>query len=275
VWLDERRAFPPLSELVAGAPVRLLALLAVGCAVAAALVMLDVLPRGTLRIVAVAGGHGALLVTALRWATLKEGPEPLPDSQLVVVVMLLAIGAAAALLGPWGALAQLAVPIWIARHARAGRLRRLGLMGDGRVVPLGVGLAIGLALGGHLLLSAAQTFGHRLRADGVTAYLEALAYDVGANVPSSELFFRGALFNRAQRLTAFAPAATLTTMASLLRYVVDPLLPKTPEVVLGMLFYVTLLGVANAWLRWWSGSLLPCLLSALAFFAVYRLLAMA
>ena len=267
--------FPPFSTLLSGAPRRLLVLLALAFTVGATLVAAGLLPQAALRVAAVAGGHGALLVTALRWGTLKNPSGPLSDGQLTVVVALLAIGAAATLLGPWGSLAQLTVPLWIAWHARAGHLAGLGLGGPERTVALGVGLAVGLALGGHLLLSAAQTFGHRVRGDGLTAYLGALAYDVGANVPSGELFFRGALFNRVQRLSAFAPAAAVATAASLLRYVADPLLPRAPEVLLGMLFYVTLLGVTNAWLLWWSGSLLPCLVSALAFFAVYRLLAMA
>src|SRR5262249_37035380 len=54
---------------------------------------------------------------------------------------------------------------------------------------------------------------------------------------------------------------------------VDPLLPRAPEVILGTLVYVTLLGVINAWLLWWSGSLLPGLIAALVFFAAYRMVA--
>jgi hypothetical protein len=38
---------------------------------------------------------------------------------------------------------------------------------------------------------------------------------------------------------------------------------------------MTVLSAANAWLLWWSGSLVPGLLAALVFFAAYRLLAMA
>ena len=41
--------------------------------------------------------------------------------------------------------------------------------------------------------------------------LAALAYDVGANVLAAECFFRGALFNRAQRRWSFAAAAALAS----------------------------------------------------------------
>jgi hypothetical protein len=240
-----------------------------------ALVVLGVLPRAALAVAGVATGHGALLATALGWADFagRAGPRTVTDSLLIVG--LLALAAAAAQMAPWGAAAYLVVPLWLARRARRDGLARLGLPGPIRIRPLVLGLALGSALGAHLLLSSTRTLGYRVRTDDLGGYLAALAYDVGANVPSSELFFRGALFNAAQRLSGFPPAAALATGASLVRYVIDPLLPKAPEVLLGTLFYVTLLGVANAWLLWWSGSLLPGLLSALVFFAVYRLLAMA
>ena len=102
--------------------------------------------------------------------------------------------------------------------------------------------------------------------------LAAIAYDVGANVLAAECFFRGALFNRAQRRWSFAGAATIATAAYVLRYVVDPLLPKQVELVVGAVFYLALLGAINCWLLWWSESLVPGLVSALVFFAVYRTL---
>ena len=241
----------------------------------AGLVVLGVLPEAAVAVAGVATGHGALLATALGWTEFdrRAGLRPVTDS--LTVIGLLALAATAARTMPWGAAAYLAVPLWLAWQARLGRLAPLGLTGPIRVRPLMLGLALGGALGAHLLLSSTRTLGYHVRTDDISGYLAALAYDVGANVPSSELFFRGALFNAAQRLGAFPLAAALATGANLARYVIDPLLPKTPEVLLGTLFYVTLLGVANAWLLWWSGSLLPGLLSALVFFAVYRLLAMA
>ena len=57
--------------------------------------------------VGVAAGHGALLATALAWAGCVPGSG-------VVAIVLLAAAAAAATLGPAGALAYLAVPLWVA-----------------------------------------------------------------------------------------------------------------------------------------------------------------
>src|SRR5436309_726621 len=97
-------------------------------------------------------------------------------------------------------------------------------------------------------------------------------HDAGANVLAAECFFRGALFNRAQRRWSFTVAATLATTSYLVRYLVDPLLPKSIELVVGAVFYLALLGAINCWLLWWSESLVPGLLSALIFFAAYRTL---
>jgi hypothetical protein len=270
VWLDEWRALPPLAVLLDGAPLRLLALLSTAFGLGAGLVVLGVLPGSGLGVLGIVVGHGALLATALCLATDDPRTKPRVGA---VAVGLIALGALGAALTPWGWVAHLLIPGWLFWRGRQGGLARLGLQPPIKIKPALFGLAVGAALGGHLLLSAAGTLGYRLRGDGLVAYLAALAYDAGANVPSSELFFRGALFNRAQRHTTFAVAAALATTGSLLRYALDPLLPKNAEVLLGTLFYVTLLGATNAWLLWWSGSLLPGLLAALVFFGAYRLLA--
>ena len=131
---------------------------------------------------------------------------------------------------------------------------------------------LGAALGGHLLLSATLTLGYRVRQDGLGAYLAALAYDVGANVPSSELFFRGVLFDHIQRRWSFVAGAAVATAAYLLRFLLDPRLPGTTEAVVGGVVYLSLLSFGNCWVFWWSGSLIPALVSALAFFASYRML---
>ena len=89
---------------------------------------------------------------------------------------------------------------------------------------------------------------------------------------AAECLFRGALFNRAQRRWSFATALALATAAYVARYLVDPLLPKSVEWVVGAVFYLTLLSAGNCWLFWWSGSLVPGVVSALVFFAAYRLL---
>ena len=83
---------------------------------------------------------------------------------------------------------------------------------------------------------------------------------------------RGALFTRAVRRWPFGAAALVSVAASVARYLADPWLPAIPEVILGAIVYTGLLGVANAWLLYWSESLLPPLLASSLFFAAYRAL---
>jgi hypothetical protein len=134
------------------------------------------------------------------------------------------------------------------------------------------GVAAGVLVSSHLLVSASRTLGVHVRLDDVPEVLAAVGYDIGANVLAAECFFRGALFNRAQRRCPVAFAATLATTGYVVRYLVDPLLPKSIELVVGAVFYLALLGAINCWLLWWSESLVPGLLSALVFFAAYRTL---
>ena len=243
----------------------LLAVLAAAVAAALALARLALLPPEAVRIAGVAAGQGALLATALAWAGCGSRPG-------LVGVVLLACSAAAATLGPPGALGYASVPLWLAWRARGGRLAGLGLCGPVPRTALLAGALAGAFLGGHLLVSASLTLGVRLRTDAGVAVLSALAYDLGANVPATECFFRGALFNRAQRRWSFGAALALSTAACVARYLLDPLLPKSVELVAGAAFYVTLLSGVNCWLFWWSGSLVPGLTAALLFFAAYRLL---
>ena len=134
------------------------------------------------------------------------------------------------------------------------------------------GAAVGIGLSSHLLVSASHTLGVQIRIDHPADTLAAIAYDVGANVLAAECFFRGALFNRAARRWSFPTATTLATAAYVLRYLVDPLLPKSIELVAGAIFYLALLGAFNCWLLAWSQSLVPGLISATVFFAAYRTL---
>jgi hypothetical protein len=265
MWALDRPCPPPAQRLCADTPVPLLAALAAALTAALALERLAILPPDAVRIVGVAAGQGALLTTALAWAGCGA------RSGLVGVV-LLAGSATAATLGPPGALAYASVPLWLAWRARGGRLAALGLGGPVPRAALLAGALAGAFLGGHLLVSASLTLGVRLRTDTGAAVLSAVAYDLGANVPAAECFFRGALFNRAQRRWSFGAAVALSTSACVVRYLVDPLLPKSAELVAGAAFYVTLLSAVNCWLFWWSGSLVPGLAGALLFFAAYRLL---
>lgn len=261
-------ACPP--GLLSGTPAGLLGVLAVALAACAVLVDARWLPPSALRVVTVAVAHGGLLAIAFGWAATNP-PQWRPLVPSAIIILVLALAAAGARCDPRAAIFYLASPLWLAVLAVNGRLIPLGLRWGMPISSTLLGLAVGLALGGHMLLAAAGTFGYRVRTDGQV--LVAIAYDVGANVPSSELFFRGALFNRLQRRWSFTAAVTIATAVGLLRYLVDPLLPKAPEVIIGTLVYLTLLGVINAWLLWWSGSLVPGLVSALVFFAAYRMVA--
>ena len=98
-------------------------------------------------------------------------------------------------------------------------------------------------------------------------------YDLGANVLAAELFFRGALFERAYRRWSFAPAAAVSTGAALVRYLLDPLLPHSVSIAAGATFYLAMLGAGSCWLLARTGALGPSLTAAAFFFVAYRLLA--
>jgi len=212
----------------------------------------------------VVAGHGALLATALAWATRASGPA-------WVALALLGGAAAAARLHRLGALAYLAPALWVAFLAARGRLAALGLAASIPFRALALGFALGAFIGAHLLISASRTLGYRLRDDpGEVAVW--IAYDLGANVLAAEGFFRGALFNRVQRRASFATGVAVSTAACLIRYLVDPLLPRGAAIVIGTVFYLSLVSVVNCWLLWWSGSLVPAFATSMSFFAAYRML---
>jgi len=265
VWALEQPCPERPPPLLADTPAALLAALAGAALGAAALVAGGWLPGAALAVAGVAAGHGALLATALAWAL---GGRTLPG---VGLVALLALAALAARSHPLGLLAYAGPPLVVARLAARGRLAALGLGGGVPLRGVAAGAALGALLGGHLLVSASLTLGVAVGARPAGELLGALAYDAGANVLAAECFFRGALFARAQRRWPAAGAAALSTGAYVLRYLVDPLLPKSVELVVGAAFYLTLLGAANCWLLRRSGSLLPGLASALVFFAAWRL----
>jgi hypothetical protein len=211
---------------------------------------------------------------AMGWSR-SDGRAPVnPLVPGLVTTVLIAIAEAATLVDDRLAFAFLAAPLWLVALRATGHLEGLGVARPARPQALVLGATIGLLLGGHLVFSAWTTLGYHVRHDDALAYLAAVAYDVGANVPSGELLFRGALLNRLQRRWAFAPAALVATALWLLRYLIDPRLPAAPEALVGAIVYLSVLGGANAWLFWWAGSVLPGMLSSLAFFAAYRLLAL-
>jgi hypothetical protein len=214
--------------------------------------------------------HSGLLALGWLLATDAAAGWSGPVVRLGTTLVLASI---AARLHPLGALALLLMPGLLLLEAwRQPRLRAIGL-GGARPAHALAGLAVGAFLGAHLLVTASRTFGYRLQAGGVHAYLAALAYDVGANALSAEWVFRGAVFSLLWRRWTFWPAALLTTALSLLRYLLDPALPHAAEARAGAVFYLGLVGLIACALRAWSGSLLPGYLAALAFFAAYRMLA--
>jgi hypothetical protein len=231
------------------------------------------------------GVHGAFVALGVAVA-LVRGPAQAGDRPgeagdgPALALCLMAMGAftGAALLAhlvpPWGSLAYVCPPILLACGARLHpALRRMGVAGSVRPRALVVGVLAGAFLGAHLLITASLTFGHRARVNGAAQYMEAVLYDIGVNAVTAEWLFRGALFWCAWQRVRFWAAASLSTAAALVRYLLDPALPAAPEVAAGAIFYLALLGLACCALRAWSGSLIPGYLSTVAFFAAYRALA--
>jgi len=191
------------------------------------------------------------------------------------VLRLAAVVLAASLvsrLGGWAPLAYLIVPAAVLTETRG----RAEFTASGLAWPdLGaatLGVAGGAFLGIHLLVTSSLTFGHLVRVDEAGAYWTAAAYDVGISALTVEWLFRGALFSTAWRCWAFAPAVAFSTGLTVLRYVLDPNLPATPEVWLGAALYTGLIGAAACALRAWSRSLLPGYLMTVTFFLAYRAL---
>ncbi|HEV8474061.1 MAG TPA: CPBP family glutamic-type intramembrane protease [Methylomirabilota bacterium] len=247
-------------------PAPLLAGLGVVAGGSAALAASGLLPPWLARALGAGAAQGALLATAVAWSAAR-GPERPPAPMLAAALTMFgALGAAA---HPLGAVAYAATPLWLWRQR--ARLPGFGL----RTPPpalVAAGAVLGAALGVHLLLTASFTLGYGMRVPPAPELARWVAYDAGANVLATEAFFRGALFDRAQRRWSFAVAATVTTAASVVRYLVDPLLPRTLEVAAGAIFYLTLLGIGTCWLYWRSGSIVPGVAAGLGFFAAYRLL---
>ena len=254
---------PRPGGLLSGAPLPLLVALGVLTAGAGALARAELVPLTPARALGAGGAQGALLATAVAWAASRGGPAPWLAATVVLA------GAVGAALSPLGALAYLAAPVWV--WLERARLPGLGLAR----APAGLvvaGAALGALLGAHLFVTASLTLGYSGRVPTLEGLAPWLAYDVGGNVLTTEAFFRGALFDRAQRRWPFPAAAALVTALCLVRYLVDPLLPRSLEVTAGAVFYLTLLSLANCWLYWRSGSIAPGVAAGVAFFVAYRLL---
>ena len=176
-------------------------------------------------------------------------------------------------LSPWGSLTFLLFPLLLVHECRGHpTLRHIGFLAPARPASLLVGLAVGAFLCGHLLVTSSLTFGYAIGVVSASAYVSAVAYDVGANALSAEWLFRGALFSHWWRHWGFWGAATVSTAFTLMRYLLDPALPEAPEARAGAIVYLAALALGAAGLRAWSGSLVPGYLAAVAFFAAYRAL---
>ena len=257
---------PPRGRFLSDAPLALLVALGALTAGAGALATAEAIPLTLARALGAGGAQGALLATAVAWAApgpSRGGPAPSLAAALVLA------GALGAALLPLGAVAYLAAPAWL--WLERARLPRLGLArAPGGLVAAGA--ALGALLGAHLLVTASLTLGYGARVPTLDGLALWLAYDLGGNVLATEAFFRGALFDRAQRRWPFAGAAALATAACLARYLLDPLLSRSLEVTAGAVFYLTLLSLGNCWLYWRGGSIVPGVAAAFAFFVAYRLL---
>lgn len=271
MWTLEQPYAPRHAPVFANTPPALIAALGASWLVVAWLVRLGWLPSPALGMVALTATHGGLLAVALAWGAADAGVR-LPPRAAPVTIALIGAAAAAATIDERAVFMLLVVPAWLAVLAFRGQLVGLGLGPGVPLRPVAVGGAIGALLGCHLLFSASQTLGYAPRGGGWRSLLSLWAYDVGVSVLSAECFFRGALFNRLQRRWSFGAAAALATAMSVVRYMVDPLLPGQVEVVVGALFYLTILGAVNCWLLWWSGSLVPGVLASAVFFLAYRAL---
>lgn len=226
-------------------------------------------PGGLGRAVALGGAHAGLI--GLGWV-LTTGAAPGWRGPVLRLAVAMILASTAARLVPWGPVALAFMPVMVLVEACGHPpLRALGLSRC-RIGHAALGLAAGVFLGAHLLVTASLTFGYHIGRIGVHAYASAFAYDAGANVLAAEWLFRGAVFSALWRRSGFWPAALASTGLALMRYLIDPALPHAPEARAGAVFYLGLVGLTACALRAWSGSLIPGYLAGLGFFGAYRLL---
>jgi hypothetical protein len=233
------------------------------CATGVVIAAAGILPPELSSVVGVACVHGGLLAVALIWARV-------PVAAAAFGIVLLALARELVALHPLGALAYVAVPLWIGVLAARGRLTGLALAAPWPWGPVTVGALGGAALALHLFVCSSRTLGYTVRFDP-PAFAAAVAYDLGANVLSAELFFRGALLHHCWRRWPFPLALAVVSLATAGRYCFDPFV-STTELRVGAAVYMTMLAILNGILCRWSGSLLPGLVAAAIFFACYRLL---
>ena len=222
---------------------------------------------------AFAGGSVHAGFLAAGWVVALGGRHGWKGPALRGAVALVLASLAARLFAA-GAFAYLLVPFVLARDADrwSGLLGRVGWRFPAEPRAVLVGASAGMFLGLHLLITARMTLGYAASVPDAGVYLAALAYDIGASAVTAEWLFRGAIFSTLWWRWSFWPAAAASTGCALLRYLLDPSLPRAIEAIAGAAFYLGLLGLASCALRAWSGSLLPGYVATVVFFAVYRTL---
>jgi membrane protease YdiL (CAAX protease family) len=215
--------------------------------------------------------HGGFLSAG--WILALQGRRGWHGPALRGAVALI-VASLTAKLSSAGAVAYLLVPLVVVRDATMwrARLERIGWRAPRESRTAFVGAAAGVFLGVHLLFAASLMLGYPVAVPDGRRYLAAVAYDIGVNALTAEWLFRGAIFSALWRRWSFWPAAAVSTGLALVRYVLDPALPQTAELMAGAMFYMLLLGLGCCALRAWSGSLLPGYLATMAFFAAYRIL---
>ena len=127
-------------------------------AAAGAIAAAHVLPTEVMALVGIAVVHGGLLTAALVWGGVGLGKASLVIAMLAGARALVGVHAL-------GALAYLAVPLWLGRLALRGRLTRLGLAPPWPWGAVFVGALAGTALALHLVTSVSRTLGYGIRFD--------------------------------------------------------------------------------------------------------------
>jgi hypothetical protein len=231
---------------------------------------LDLIPPALGRALAAASIHAGFI--AIGWI-LGTG-DPSEWGSVWSAAGLLFLASVLARFTAWGGLLYLLVPVVVVRGAiRITALQDIGVTLRAGAASIMLGIAAGAFLGLHLLLSASLTLGYAIRLAGIAPYLSSVCQDMGANALTAEWLFRGALFSRSWRRWDFWPAATVSTLFAVARYLLDPSLPSALEVRAGAVFYMSLVGFTACALRAASASLLPGYLTTATFFLCYRLLA--
>ena len=163
-------------------------------------------------------------------------------------------------------LVPLANGMWILITSKSlpQKIRALGLVADGWLVNILIGVAAGCVLGLHLLLTTILLPGSKfpMMPDG-SALLWLLCFQIGMSALGEELLFRGLgfslLFDRLKN--PLWMVAIQLTVFNILIYLVQAFFSPTILAGLIVVLYRLLLSLLNTALRHQQGSLIPGLIS--------------